>query len=99
MSFFSIESLQKLKHQERKSREVFNFFILFIETLFFVDVYNKSKQKIKWKNSDLYSSLYTNSYTNGVQYTDMYADLHQPNMGKINCLKTNLYVKNININT
>ena len=51
------------------------------------------------KNSDLYNSLYTNSYTDGNQYTDIYANLRQPNMGKIYCLKANLNVKNININT
>ena len=35
------------------------------------------------KYSDLYNSLYTNSYTNSIQYKDMYANLRQPNMGKI----------------
>ena len=43
----------------------------------------------KQKSSGLYNSLRTNSYTNGIQYTDMYANLRQPNMRKINCLKTN----------
>ena len=54
----------------------------------------------KAKYSDLCNSLYTNSYTNGIQYTDMYVNLSQPNMGKINYLKitiNNLNVKNMNI--
>ena len=35
---------------------------LFIYTLFYVDIYNKSI-----KHSDLYNSLYANSYTNSIQ--------------------------------
>ena len=46
---------------------------LFINTLFYVDIYNESI-----KHSDLYNSLYTSSYTNGIQKTDIYANLHQP---------------------
>ena len=87
-----------------------NFWCLKYHRYRFIDI-NKSNSFIClnfilcWlfkKNSDLCNLLHTNSYTNivlyGIQYTDIYANLRQPNMGKINCLKTNLIIKNINTN-
>ena len=68
---------------------------LFIHSNFILCWYLQQKQT----KCDLYNSLYANSYTNGSQSTDMYANLRQPKMGKINCLKTKYKVKNINTKT
>ena len=48
------------------------------------------------KHSDLYNSLYTNSNTNGIQKIYIYTNLCQLIYV---CLKKNLNIKNINLNT